>query len=239
MTRNHRLMPGGRADDHHRCRRCVLRPVRRGHQRGPVPGVRRTPGRVARLLQRDARLLGAEPLRGHRPGAARSRDVHLRSGRHPRADQVRHRDAQGHPDLRRPADAHDAPAAPVARVHAPARRRARVEDPRVHCPVPRPLRGRGGLRLHRAPGRTGAHEDDQHAARHPRERPGARARPGGRQPAHRAGQAHGGRRGAVRQRADVRRVPRLADGAPLRRHHDGAAQRDLRGRDRHDQDART
>ena len=64
--------------------------------------------------------------------------LHLRAGRHPRADQGGHRDAARRPHLRGPADAHHPPRPAVAGVHAEEDERARAEDPRVLRDEPRP-----------------------------------------------------------------------------------------------------
>ena len=112
-------------------------------------------------------------------------DVHLRAGRHPRADQGEHRDAARRAHLRGPADAHHPPQPAVPGVHAEEGGGARAEDPRVLRPQPRPARRSGRLRLRRRPRRPDADAGDRHAARHPGAGPGGDPRLGRREPAHR------------------------------------------------------
>ena len=107
----------------------------------------------------------------------------------------------------------------LSRVFTP-RRMAELEPqvPRLLRPEPRPLHRRAPIRLRRRPGRPGADADDQHAARHPRVRSGRGPRRHDRVDAHEAGRGDADQGG--RQPGDVRRVHRLARGAPIRRPHD-------------------
>ncbi len=113
----------GGSRDRDRWPRRALRPLRRRDRRRSLPDLPPAAGRGAALPQRAARLLRPQPLRRRRALACRPRDLHLRAGRDPRADQGRHRDAARGRDLRGSADPHDLPQAPVADVHA--RRRSR------------------------------------------------------------------------------------------------------------------
>ena len=220
--------------DRRRHKHRLLRPVRRRHQRRPVPDVRPPPRGGADLLQRAPRLLGAVAPRRRRKGARRLEDVHQHPQRHPRHHQGRHRAPAGCDPVRGPADAHDAPRADVTGVHASADGRARGPGARVLRLVPRPARRLQRLRHHHRARLDAADAGHRHAARHPRTGPGSGARPHRRQPAHRGRQAHGRQGGPGRQRRHVRRLHRMAGQAPLRRPDDHAPQRRVRGRARRD-----
>ena len=100
---------------------------------------------------------------------------------------------------------------------------------------PRPARRRGRLRLRRRPRRADADAGDRHAARHPRAGPGGDPRARRRATcAPKPGEPMQASADAIFERRDVRRVHRLARRAPVRRPHDRAAPRRVRGRDRHD-----
>ena len=138
-----------------------------------------------------------------------------------------------------PADPRPAPRPAVTRVHAEGDERDRAEGPRVLRPHPRPARRRRRLRLHRRPRRGHADAHDRHAARHPRGGPGGDPRPASTQGLRLDDddEVPAGDLAWSRCRA-VRRLHRLAGRAPVRRPHDPAPQRRVRGRDGHDAQAR-
>ena len=191
--------------------------------------------RGAALPQREVRLLRAEPLRRRREGPRRLGHVPLGQGIDARDDHGRHRDPAGLDPDGGPADPRPPPRPDVAGVHAEGHERHRAEGARVLRPHPRPARRRRRLRLHHRPrcGHADAHH--RHAARHPRGGPGGDPRPDRPGPAAsrtttprcRTGRPRHGRHRAVR------RLHRLAGRAPVRRPHDRAPQRRVRGRDRH------
>ena len=133
-----------------------------------------------------------------------------------------------------PPHPHHAPRAAVARVHAEADDRARAADPRVLRPQPRPAgRRRTGSTSSRTSARRCRCGSSACCWAFPRQDQEAVRRPGGRGTAHRAGQADGDAATdrLVERRSVVRRLHRLAGRAPLRRPHDRAAPRRVRGRD--------
>ena len=165
-----------RKDDRDAVERPDLRPVRpRDHLQSPraVPAA---PGRGAALLQRTARLLCAQPLRGHRTHAVESRDLHLPSRRDARHAEVGHGDPARHVDLRGSAQPWGLPVAALSDVHAATDRCARARDPPAVHKAAGSARGCGRLRLRRRPGLAGADARHRLAARHPRRRPGGSAR---------------------------------------------------------------
>ena len=219
--------------DHARTR-AVLRPVRLRHRCRSVPRVEAPARRGAAVLQREARLLRAEPVRRREELQHRLEHLHLGEGIGPRAHQERDGDPAGDHPVRGPSGARPAPQSPEPGVHAEADGRDRAAGaersapglstrwstragstssttwrPRCRCgssaccwASPRRTRRRSATRSTGACGST-------------RERP--RARHEG------LGVLDGGR---------FARLHRLAGGPPVRRPHDRAAQRRVRGRDR-------
>ena len=174
----------------------VLRPLRRRHQRRPVPDLRAPPGGGADLPQRALRLLGAVPPRRRREGARRTG----RSSPAPAAtSSTSSRPASTCPPgviLFEDPPLHTMHRGLMSRVFTP-RRMAALEDQvrGVLRRLPRPAR-----RLRAAstssPSSASMLPDagHRHAARHPRAGPGRGAQQDRRQPAHRAGRADGGAR---------------------------------------------
>ncbi len=222
---------GRQVRDH---RRPVLGPVRfslRGRPLATLPADTR--GSPA-LLQRDPRLLRPEPLRGRRAGTGGHRHVLLLPRLHPRADQDERGDAARHPDLRGSACPQHSPPTGGPGVLAAPGGRPRAEDPRVLRPLPRPAGRPAAVRPDRGAQPGDADAGHRHADRHPRGRPGRLPRPGQREDRRRGrGQGRLQRRGRHVARG-ARRLHRLAGQEPLRRHHDRAAQRGVRGRERRD-----
>ena len=137
----------------------------------------------------------------------------------------------GNPHLRGPADPHDPPAPAVPGLHP---RRVAELEPKIREFCARsldPLVGARPVRLHRRPRRPDAHADDRPAARHPR---GRTRRPSVTTPtptcAPRTGEPMEVKENFVTGE-HVRRLHRLAGRSSLRRHHDRAPQRGVRGRD--------
>ena len=159
----------------------------------------------ARRLPRRGRLLVGRPLRRHRRGRPRSRDVLVGAQHHPRR-QARVRPGEPDPmDLAREHDDHAGPAAPrpsqgagPARLHAEAGARSHRADARDHQPGLRP-RPRG-------------HPDGQRRPRPRRRR--LRARDGDRRHARRAAR---GRRAAGRLDQPHHGLPGPAPGPRPRR----------------------
>ena len=110
----------------HRARR-LLRPLRRRHQRRPVPDLRAPPRGGAGLPQRALRLLGAVPPRRRREGAGQLAGLLEHPQRHPRHHQGRRRPAARGDPVRGPAGPHHAPRASCPGSSRP-RRMAALED---------------------------------------------------------------------------------------------------------------
>ena len=214
--------------------RALLRPVRLRDRLGPVPDLVAAPRRVTALLQREVRLLRAEPVRRRRERPQESPHLQLGQGHAARADPGRHRDAARHVHLRGPARARPAPRPALPGVHASQDGRHRAEGPRVLRPHARSAGRRRRVRLHHPPRRPDADAHHRHAAGDPRGRPGGDPRPDRRRAAHRG--RRDARRRPVRTRpgpvADLRRLHRLAGRQPLRRPDDRDAPGGVRGRRR-------
>ena len=164
--------------EYHRSRhqRRLLRPVRR---RASTPTRTRCSARLreeAPLYYNDAaRLLRAEPVRRRQQGAGRPRDVQLGPRRDHRTDQGQHRDPARHSHFRGSADPRHPPQAAGPDVHAAQDQRAGAEDPRVLRAGAWTRWSAPAVRLRRRPRRADADAGDQHAAGHPRGRPGDRS----------------------------------------------------------------
>ena len=211
----------------------LLRPLRRRHQRRPVPHLRPPPRGGARLLQRALRLLGAVAPRRRREGAGQLAGVLEHPQRHPRHHQGRRRRCRpGVILFEDPPVAHHAPGPHVPGLHPAAHGRARGPGPRLLRPAAS-TRSSGPTASTSSPSSPsmlpmrvigmllGIPEEDQVAVRDKTDA-NLRTVPG---------QPMKVRAGERRQRRHVRRLHRVARRAPLRRPHDPAAQRRVRGRD--------
>ena len=125
-------------DERHRD---LLRPLRHRDRRRPALRLATDARRGPALVQRQARVLRAEPLRRRGEGPGRLGHVPVRQGLHPRADQGRHRDAAGHGPHGGPAHPRHPPQRDVTRLHAQEDAGPRGPGPRVLRPQPRPARG--------------------------------------------------------------------------------------------------
>ena len=202
----------------------LLRPLRLRDRRRSVPGLEAAARRGPPLLEREVRVLRAQPLGGRRHGPARLEDLHLGPWVDPGADPGRHRDAAGDDPHGGPTRARCPPLAPLPGVHAEEDASVRARRCAPYCADRARPAGRGGwLRLHRRPGRVHADAGHRHAAGHPRAGPGGDPRADRRRPAARGGSGvEAGRRQLRAAGGHVRRLHRLAGRPPVRRPHDRA-----------------
>ena len=201
----------------------------------PYPIWRRLRDEAPLYYNEQLRLLRAEPLRRRRARRS-STGTPTSSGKGSILELIK-ADIEMPPGidpLRGPAAPRPAPRPAVPGVHAEEDERHRAEGPGVLRPQPRSARRHRRLRLHRRPRRPDADAHDRHAPRHPRAGPGGDPRPDRRGPAARRGRRCPtcATRTSIASGDDLRRVHRLAGRAPVRRPHDRAAQRRVRGRDR-------
>ena len=133
-------------------RRPLLRPVRLRHRHRPVPDLEAAPRRAAALLQREVRLLRAEPLRRRRAGPRRLAAPTSRPrARCSSSSRATSRCPPGIDHLRGPARRTTSTAACCRGCSRPKKMaRHRAQGARVLRPQPRPARRLGRLRLHRA-----------------------------------------------------------------------------------------
>ena len=215
--------------------RRVLRPVRRRHQRRPVPDVRAPPRRGAGLPQRAATTSGRCP--GTPTSRRRSSNWETFSSTRSDILELIKSDLDMPPGVMIFEDPplHTMHRGLMSRVFTP-RRMAALEDQirDLLRQLPRPARrvatgstsspSSASMMPMRVIGMLlGIPESDQIAVRDKHRR----------QPAHRSRQADGGANADDdRRRPDVRRLHRVAGEEPVRRPHDRAAQRRVRGRAR-------
>ena len=201
----------------------------------PVPGVEAAARRGAAVLEREVRVLRAEPLGRRRRGHARLEDLHLGPGLGPRDHQGQHRDPARIDPLRGPAHPRPPPWPALPGLHA-------QEDAGARAPGARLLRARcstrSSVRVGSTSSRTwasscrcgssaccsGIPEEDQVAIRD-RLDDSLRLE---------EGVAPETDYDALGPGRGVLRLHHLARRAPLRRPDDRAAQRRVRGRSGHD-----
>ena len=174
----------------------VLRPLRRRHQRRPVPDVRPPPRGGAALLQRAVRLLRAVPLRRRRAGAASTG----RRSSSTRSDilEIIKADIEMPPGviLFEDPPMHTSHRELLSRVFTPKRMAALEDQVREFCAgCLDPLVGSDGFDFIADLGADAPDAGHRHAARHPRAGPGRGPRPDRRQPPHRARRADDGQAG--------------------------------------------
>ncbi len=195
--------------------RAVLRPVRPRDRRRSVSGVEAHARRSTAVLQREVRVLCAEPLRGRGAGPARLADVPVGAGHHGRHPVQRHRGAAGHSAVRGSAASRPAPSTAVPGVHAAPDAGGRGAGTRILYPCTGSAARRRRFRLRHRPRRVHADADDRLSARHSRGRPAADPRPQ-RQDHHRRRRARRPeRRRSSRTRS--RCSPSTSNGAPRTR----------------------
>ena len=168
--------------------------------------------------------------------ARRLADLQLGQGHGARADQERHARSRRDRSSSRTRPTTTSTAACCPRVFTP--RKMNAIEPKVREFCARsldPLVGAGGFDFIARPRRPDADADDRHAPRHPRGRTRRRSATASTRACASTTATMPDRREDRRRRREqrLRRLHRLAGGAPLRRPDDRAAPGRVRGRDRH------